>query len=161
MTFLLLQTYLTSIHRVISFVHSFKFELCRLLSPQSSALIPTKRLERYLFNHPVTQALSLYTELSKVQKPPQLLPCAVFHGSVPAGPEFSDDVNIINNIVTSTLATGKAVILVMHSYGALPGYEASKKSSKTKPSTTCFRTERRRRAESSSWLSSRERSDVQ
>ncbi|CAL8577462.1 hypothetical protein XPA_003290 [Xanthoria parietina] len=41
--------------------------------------------------------------------------------SVPAAPDFSGDLNIINNIVTSTLATGKAVILVMHSDGAHPG----------------------------------------
>ena len=38
--------------------------------------------------------------------------------SVPAAPDFSGDLNIINNIVTSTLATGKAVVLVMHSDGA-------------------------------------------
>ncbi|KAI4267230.1 MAG: hypothetical protein L6R38_008347 [Xanthoria sp. 2 TBL-2021] len=46
--------------------------------------------------------------------------------SVPAAPDFSGDVNIIRNIVTSTLATGKDVVLVMHSYGAVPGCEALK-----------------------------------
>ncbi|KAL8993431.1 MAG: hypothetical protein Q9169_006348 [Polycauliona sp. 2 TL-2023] len=46
--------------------------------------------------------------------------------SVIAVPDFSADVAIIRSILTSTLATGKDVVLVMHSYGAVPGCEALK-----------------------------------
>ena len=37
---------------------------------------------------------------------------------------FQDDVAVVRNTVHSVLATGKNVVLVMHSYGALPGCEA-------------------------------------
>ena len=47
-------------------------------------------------------------------------------GTVPATRDFSSDVSIIRNVVSSTLTTGKDVILVMHSYGAVPGCEALK-----------------------------------
>ncbi|KAL8727483.1 MAG: hypothetical protein Q9166_006007 [cf. Caloplaca sp. 2 TL-2023] len=47
-------------------------------------------------------------------------------GSVPATPDMSSDVNIVRNAVTSTLAIGKDVVLVMHSYGAVVGCEALK-----------------------------------
>lgn len=47
-------------------------------------------------------------------------------GTVPAISDFSADVNIIRSVVTSTLATGKDVVLVMHSYGAVVGCEALK-----------------------------------
>lgn len=46
--------------------------------------------------------------------------------TVPAVPDFSSDVSAVRNAVTSTLATGKDVVLVMHSYGALVGCEALK-----------------------------------
>lgn len=41
--------------------------------------------------------------------------------SVPAAPNFSGDMNIIRNIITSALATGNHLVFVMHSDGALPG----------------------------------------
>ncbi|KAL8842035.1 MAG: hypothetical protein Q9176_002973 [Flavoplaca citrina] len=47
-------------------------------------------------------------------------------GTVPAVPDFSADVDIIRSVVTSTLAIGKDVVLVMHSYGAVVGCEALK-----------------------------------
>ncbi|KAL8783054.1 MAG: hypothetical protein Q9213_004901 [Squamulea squamosa] len=47
-------------------------------------------------------------------------------GVTPAVPDFSGDVSVIRNVVTSTLATGKDVVLVLHSYGAVPGCEALK-----------------------------------
>ncbi|KAL8774587.1 MAG: hypothetical protein Q9209_000960 [Squamulea sp. 1 TL-2023] len=47
-------------------------------------------------------------------------------GVGPAAPDFSGDVNVIRNVVTSTLATGKDVVLVLHSYGGVPGCEALK-----------------------------------
>ncbi|KAL8921070.1 MAG: hypothetical protein Q9172_004224 [Xanthocarpia lactea] len=47
-------------------------------------------------------------------------------GTVPATRDFSSDVSIIRNVVSSTLTTGKDVVLVMHSYGAVPGCEALK-----------------------------------
>ena len=46
--------------------------------------------------------------------------------TVPAISSFDEDVKIIRHAVDSTLETGKDVILVMHSYGALPGCEALK-----------------------------------
>ncbi|KAL9026717.1 MAG: hypothetical protein Q9196_004662 [Gyalolechia fulgens] len=45
---------------------------------------------------------------------------------VPAVPNFSSDVAVIRNAVTSTLAIGKDVVLVMHSFGAVVGCEAMK-----------------------------------
>ncbi|KAL9003245.1 MAG: hypothetical protein Q9188_003885 [Gyalolechia gomerana] len=45
---------------------------------------------------------------------------------VPAVPDFSSDVAVIRNAVTSTLAIGKDVVLVMHSFGAVVGCEAMK-----------------------------------
>ncbi|KAL8728900.1 MAG: hypothetical protein Q9181_005189 [Wetmoreana brouardii] len=47
-------------------------------------------------------------------------------GNIPATPDFSADVNIVRNAVTSTLAAGKDVVLVMHSWGAVVGCEALK-----------------------------------
>lgn len=47
-------------------------------------------------------------------------------GSVPAQPDMSGDVNIVRNAVTSTLAIGKDVVLVMHSFGGVVGCEALK-----------------------------------
>ncbi|KAL8933893.1 MAG: hypothetical protein Q9216_006168 [Gyalolechia sp. 2 TL-2023] len=45
---------------------------------------------------------------------------------VPAVPDFSSDVAVVRNAVTSTLAIGKDVVLVMHSFGAVVGCEAMK-----------------------------------
>lgn len=45
---------------------------------------------------------------------------------VPAVPDFSSDVAVIKNAVNSTLAIGKDVLLVMHSFGAVVGCEAMK-----------------------------------
>ncbi|KAL8716026.1 MAG: hypothetical protein Q9225_006288 [Loekoesia sp. 1 TL-2023] len=47
-------------------------------------------------------------------------------GTEPAVPDFSSDVAVIRNAVASTLAIGKDVVLVMHSYGAVIGCEAMK-----------------------------------
>ncbi|KAI4090130.1 MAG: hypothetical protein LQ344_004914 [Seirophora lacunosa] len=47
-------------------------------------------------------------------------------GSVPATPSFAPDVAAVRGAVRSTLATGKDVLLVMHSWGAVVGCEALK-----------------------------------
>lgn len=47
-------------------------------------------------------------------------------GTSPALPNFDEDVKIIRHSVKSLLDSGKDVILVMHSYGAVPGCEAFK-----------------------------------
>lgn len=47
-------------------------------------------------------------------------------GTEPAVPDFSSDVATIRDAVASTLAVGKDVVLVMHSYGAVVGCEAMK-----------------------------------
>ena len=47
-------------------------------------------------------------------------------GTVPAVSSFDEDVKVIHHAVSSMVETGKDVILVMHSYGALPGCEALK-----------------------------------
>ncbi|KAL8831303.1 MAG: hypothetical protein Q9170_005361 [Blastenia crenularia] len=47
-------------------------------------------------------------------------------GTVPAVLSFASDVSILRNAISSTLAVGKDVILVMHSYGAVVGCEALK-----------------------------------
>ncbi|KAI4112994.1 MAG: hypothetical protein LQ345_005948, partial [Seirophora villosa] len=47
-------------------------------------------------------------------------------GSVPATPSFAPDVATVRSAVRSTLATGKDVLLVMHSWGAVVGCEALK-----------------------------------
>ena len=46
--------------------------------------------------------------------------------AVPAVPDFSSDVAIVRNAVSSTLAIGKDVVLVLHSFGAVIGCEAMK-----------------------------------
>ena len=45
-------------------------------------------------------------------------------GTAPALPDFSEDVKVIRHAVESTIETGKEVVVVMHSYGAIPGCEA-------------------------------------
>ena len=45
-------------------------------------------------------------------------------GTIPALPNFDKDVEVVQHAVKSTIETGKDVILVMHSYGAVPGCEA-------------------------------------
>jgi len=47
-------------------------------------------------------------------------------GTSPASPNFNEDVQVIRHSVKSLLDSGKDVILVMHSYGAVPGCEAFK-----------------------------------
>ncbi|KAL8743198.1 MAG: hypothetical protein Q9184_008143 [Pyrenodesmia sp. 2 TL-2023] len=47
-------------------------------------------------------------------------------GTVPAVADFSLDVAAVRNAVSSTIATGKDVLLVLHSYGAVVGCEALK-----------------------------------
>ncbi|KAL8896207.1 MAG: hypothetical protein Q9207_007816, partial [Kuettlingeria erythrocarpa] len=47
-------------------------------------------------------------------------------GTVPAVPDFSLDVAAIRTAIGSTIATGKDVLLVLHSYGAVVGCEALK-----------------------------------
>ena len=45
-------------------------------------------------------------------------------GTTPAVPSFDDDVRVIRHAVKSLIDTGKQVVVVMHSYGAVPGCEA-------------------------------------
>ena len=47
-------------------------------------------------------------------------------GTIPATPSFDEDVKSIRNAVGSVIETGKEVVVVMHSYGAVPGCEALK-----------------------------------
>ena len=47
-------------------------------------------------------------------------------GTSPALPNFDEDVKVIRHAVKSLLDSGKDVVLVMHSYGAVPGCEAFK-----------------------------------
>ena len=45
-------------------------------------------------------------------------------GTIPALPNFNEDVDTIRNIVRCLIDSGKEVVIVMHSYGAIPGCEA-------------------------------------
>ena len=45
-------------------------------------------------------------------------------GTVPALPDFNEDVKVIRHAVESMIVAGKDVVVVMHSYGAIPGCEA-------------------------------------
>ena len=45
-------------------------------------------------------------------------------GAIPALSDFNEDVHVIRHAVQSLIDTGKEVVLVMHSYGAIPGCEA-------------------------------------
>lgn len=42
----------------------------------------------------------------------------------PALPSFDEDVKIVHNVIQSVIDTGKEVVVVMHSYGAVVGCEA-------------------------------------
>lgn len=45
-------------------------------------------------------------------------------GTIPAVPDLSADVNVVKNAIESILESGKDVVVVMHSYGAVVGCEA-------------------------------------
>ena len=55
-----------------------------------------------------------------------LTPSLPSSGHRPALPSFEDDVAAIRGAVKSLIDTGKRILLVMHSYGAVPGCEALK-----------------------------------
>lgn len=55
-----------------------------------------------------------------------LAPALPSVGTIPAVPNFDEDVKAVRDAVKSLVDTGKKVIIVMHSYGAVPGCEALK-----------------------------------
>ncbi|MCJ1382253.1 hypothetical protein MMC17_005366 [Xylographa soralifera] len=55
-----------------------------------------------------------------------LTPSLPSSGHRPALPSFDDDVAAVRCAIKSLVDTGKRIVLVMHSYGAVPGCEALK-----------------------------------
>ena len=55
-----------------------------------------------------------------------LTPSLPSSGHKPALPNFDEDVRAVRCALQSLIDTGKQIVLVMHSYGAVPGCEALK-----------------------------------
>ncbi|KAI9881514.1 MAG: hypothetical protein M1830_000077 [Pleopsidium flavum] len=47
-------------------------------------------------------------------------------GTIPALPDFDEDVKVVHSAIQSVIDTGKEVVVAMHSYGAVVGCEALK-----------------------------------